>query len=72
MRQPRNLSGCYFRFQHPETGKWENWCFEDLPVEKQKEYLKDRTDEWKDSMILLLARTIQDIGDFCDVKNTEA
>jgi hypothetical protein len=63
MSKPNNLSGIYFRYQNPETGKWENWCFEDLPVEKQDEYMMGRDPEWLQGMVKKLAATLKHVGD---------
>lgn len=63
MESPNNLSGIYFRFQNPESGRWENWCFEDLPEDKQKMYMEGRGEEWLKSMVLNLAKTLKNVGD---------
>ena len=69
LRNPRNLTGIYFRYQNPETNKWENWCFEDLPEEEQNKKLENRSEEWLKSMIITLARNIKDISDQFDIVN---
>lgn len=69
---PNNLSGIYFRYRNPETNKWENWCFEDLPIETQEKYMNERTLEWHKNMILALSRTLKNIGDVFEITtNTE-
>jgi len=67
MKLNRGLSGCYFRFQNSETKKWENWCFEDLPEEKQDEYMNDRNEEWIRGLVKILANTINEIADQFDI-----
>lgn len=67
MRKPRNLSGVYFRYQNPETKEWENRCFEDLPTSEQTRQMDGRPEEWLRSMCLVLAETIRNIGDQCDI-----
>jgi hypothetical protein len=71
MRTPRNLSGIYFRYQNPETGNYENWCFEDLPVEKQIELCEGRSKEWIQSLVLSLCQTFREISDDLNIKSGE-
>jgi len=66
MKEKRNLSGIYFRCKD-EDGSWGNRCFEDLPVEDQKKYIKDRPAEWLESMIIGLSNTLNRIGDQLDL-----
>jgi len=67
MRTPRNLSGCFFRFKNPETGRYDNVCYEDLPREERERQLVGRTDEWKTSLIHILADTVVKLGDTFDI-----
>ena len=67
MRDPRNLSGVYFRYQNPETQKWENWCFEDLPRDERERQIEDRDVEWLKSLVNHLADTIVRVGDQFDL-----
>ena len=67
MKVIRNLSGIWFRYQDPETKKWGNRCFEDLPEEKQNEYMKDRELDWHKSMIKHLADVINVLGNELDL-----
>ena len=67
MKTARNLSGIWFRYQDPETKEWGNRCFEDLPEEKQDEYMKDRELDWHKRMIKILSNVINDIGDHFDI-----
>ena len=63
MKQKRNLSGVFIRFENDEEKVAENRCFEDLPEEAQKELLATKSPEWKDGLILHLANTLNDIGE---------
>jgi hypothetical protein len=67
-RIPNNLSGIYFRYQNKDTGKWENWCFEDLPEEKQIEFTATKSTEWLQSLALKLAKTLREVGDEFGIK----
>jgi len=74
MKTKRNLSGIYFRHQICDAsgvpikdGKWDNVCFEDLPLEKQQELIGKMDDRYKTSMIITLANTINKIGDELDI-----
>lgn len=55
-----NLSWIYFREQLPD-GTWWNICFEELSKDKQDEILAHNSEEWKNNMILLLCKTINEI-----------
>ena len=46
----RGLSGIYFRAKNEETGKFENFVFEDLSEEKQDEMMNGRSEEWLKSL----------------------
>jgi hypothetical protein len=59
----RNLSGMYFRFKPPEATKFENWCFEDLPVPEQERILKEASPVFAQGIALRLAETLKEIGD---------
>lgn len=69
MNTPNNLSGIYFRYKNPDTDKWENWCFEDLPEEKQIEQMNPRSRQWLESMVLKLAKTLKEVGDEFGIKS---
>jgi hypothetical protein len=69
MRKPRNLSGVYFRYQNPETDKWENWCFEDLPEKEQHKKMEDREIEWVKSLITHMWDTFNKLIDFLTEDN---
>lgn len=66
---PNNLSGIYFRYKNPESGEHENWCFEDLPKEKQLEFIETKSPEWLRSMVLKLAETLKNVGDEFGIKS---
>lgn len=63
----RNVSGVYFRYQNPDNSKWENWVFEDLPEEKQKEILESKDPEFVKNMALVMAKKLKEICDQFDI-----
>ena len=67
MKVQRNLSGIYMRYQNPETKKWENWCFEDLPRQEQLSILAGKEQYWILSLTLALAEKLNDIGNQLDL-----
>ena len=67
VKTKRSLSGIFFRYQNPETEKWENWCFEDLPDGKQEEILQARGEEWLRSLCKNLADTINKLSETFDI-----
>jgi hypothetical protein len=67
MTTRRNLSGIYFRYENPETSKWENWCFEDLPEKEQDKYLEEHSKEWVMILAKQLAYTLKKIGKEFDI-----
>ena len=69
MKTKRGLSGIYFRSKNEETGKFENVAFEDLEVDKQDTYMKDRNKKWLKSLAKQLANTLNDIGDQFEIKS---
>jgi hypothetical protein len=67
MKTKRNLSGIYFRFRNPETEKWENRTFEDLPESDQNKYMAGRDMIWIKSLAKQLAGTLNEIGEQFDI-----
>lgn len=63
LKTKRDLSGIYFRWKNPETGKFENRCFEDLPEEDQNIIMDGKSIEWHKKMVLTLSGIINRIGD---------
>lgn len=61
--EKHNLSGVYFRFLNPLTGKYENRVFEDLPDETMREKLENRNEEWLKEMVVLLAKCLNTIAE---------
>lgn len=59
----RNLSGMFFRFKPPEADKFENWCFEDLPVQEQERILKEASPVFAQGITLRLAECLKEVGD---------
>lgn len=62
MKEKRNLSGIYYRFQE-EDGSLGNRCFEDLPEEKQLEIMMSYSKERLISLVQKLSETLNDIGE---------
>ena len=67
MKSDRGLSGIYFRYQNPETEKWGNRVFEDLPEEEQDRILDGRDKDYLKRLCKLLANTITRLGDDLDI-----
>jgi hypothetical protein len=61
----RNLSGIYFRSKIED--KWTNIVFEDLSESEQDRVMDGREIEWLKSLAKQLAKTINEIGEFCDI-----
>lgn len=66
-KEKRNISGIYFRFQNPETKKWENWVFEDLPEEEQNNILSIKSPEFIAGLCKALADTINRLAEQFDI-----
>lgn len=67
MKDRRNLSGIYIRQQNPETGEWENVCFEDCEEETQSTWLNDLNPQALRNLSLRLAEVINEIGEYTDI-----
>ena len=67
VKTQRELSGIYFRYQNPETQKWENRCFEDMTEEEQRELLAKKEPEFLIGMAIALAQTINHLGETFDI-----
>ena len=63
----RNLSGIYLRQLNPETGKYENVCFEDCTEDKQKEWMETRDADCIKDLAMKLGKTLKKIGDQFDI-----
>ena len=65
----RNISGVYFRYLNPDTNETENWCFEDMPEEKQREIMDKQTEnvEWIKSLALIMSKKLKEVCDLCDI-----
>ena len=50
-------------FRSEETGEFENWCFEDLPVGEQQKILDKKSPEFIKSLALALSGILWRIGD---------
>ena len=66
----RSISGIYFRYENPETEKWENWVFEDLPEEKQDEILNTKEPEFVKNLAKILADTLNRVCEQFDITAT--
>lgn len=67
LKEARGISGIYFRFQNPETLKWENRVFEDLPESEQDRVMKERDAEWIKELAKILARKLYSICEQFDI-----
>lgn len=59
----RNLSGVYFRYKKDKDSKPENYCFEELPLTQQRKVLQLYNREQLESLCLVLAKTLNLVGD---------
>lgn len=66
----RNLDGIYFRVQR--DNKWQDICFSDLTEEEMKEVMKNKSNEWLQSLAIGLAKTLRNIGDQLDLSMEES
>ena len=66
----RNLDGAYSRVQR--NNKWQSICFSDLTEEEMKEVMKDKSNEWLQSLAIGLAKTLRNIGDQLDLSMEES
>jgi hypothetical protein len=71
MKEAREISGVYFRFQNPDTDKWENRVFEDLPEEKQDEILDKYEPEAVKRMAKIMANKLYSICEQFDITAVE-
>ena len=67
IKEPRNISGIYFRFKNPDTGKLENRVFEDLPEEEMDKQLEGREGKWVKELAKILANKLRGICDQFDI-----
>lgn len=67
MKEKRDVSGIYFRFQNPKSEKWENWVFEDLPELKQDEILTKANKVFVENLCKMLANKINEICERFDI-----
>jgi len=71
MKEKRSLSGVFFRFKNPKTNKFENRCFEDLPLKEQDRVMENQNIEWLKSLSKRLALVLRDLGDFTNITKEE-
>lgn len=67
IKEARGISGIYFRFQNPETNKWENRVFEDLPESQQDKILLTKEPEFVKNLCKALAKTLYNIAEQFDI-----
>lgn len=58
LKTKRSLSGIFLKFENPETGKHETWCFEDLPEDVQDKWLNSLNDSQLFTMVETLNKTL--------------
>lgn len=63
----RNLSGVYIFHKFEGEDKRKPTCFEDLPEEKQNEWLGQLTPDAVKNLAKHLGNTIRHLGDFLDL-----
>ena len=63
----RNLSGVFIFHQFEGESKRQPTCFEDCPEEKQNEWLDTLDKEAIKNLSKILAKTLKEVGDFCDI-----
>lgn len=72
IKEARGVSGIFFRFQNPETKKWENRTFEDLPIIEQDRVMEGRSIEWLQSLAKQLANALYEVCQKFDITTIEA
>ena len=63
----RDLSGIYFFDTFPNEEERQPTCFEDCTIEKQEEILNSKDPEWNKALVLLLSRTLKEVGKQFDI-----
>jgi hypothetical protein len=61
LKPNRGISGVYLKFKNPETGNFENRCFEDLPEEEQDRWMNSLDIDALKRLIKVLANVINEI-----------
>lgn len=61
----RDLDGVYFRVER--DGRWLSLCFTDLTEEERERVMGHRSLAWTREMVLVMARTLREMGDQLDV-----
>lgn len=65
----RNLDGAYFRVER--DGRWLSLCFTDLTEAERELVMEHRSLAWTRGMVLIMARTLREVGDQLDVVRGE-
>lgn len=63
----RNLSGIFIFHKFEDESERRPTCFEDCPKETQNEWLDTLDRESLKNLSRLLAKTLRDVGEFCNV-----
>lgn len=71
LKEARGISGIYFRSQNPETEKWENRVFEDLPESEQDRVMEGRSEEWLKNLAKILANKLYSICQQFDITTVQ-
>ena len=61
----RDLDGVYFRVER--DGRWLSLCFTDLTDEEREKVMEHRSLAWTREMVLIMARTLREMGDQLDI-----
>lgn len=67
IKEARQISGVFFRFQNPDTGKWETRVFEDLPESEQDRVMEGREVGWIKSIAKIMANRLYEICEQFDI-----
>jgi hypothetical protein len=67
----RNLSGIYLFHKFEDEENRKPTCFEDLPIERQKEWLSNLNEEALKNLVIALSKTIRRLGDEFGIITTE-
>lgn len=65
-KKKRAITGIYFRVLNEQTGKYDNICFEDLPVDTQRDILSEKNKDWIAELCIKLAETINRMAEYTE------
>lgn len=72
MKTVREISGVYFRFQNPETKRFENRVFEDLPEDEQRKILSNNDHQWTIELAIILANKLYEVCEQFDISTVKS